>query len=723
MHPLPMIYPANQIERLNKRLKRYFDNIDFRGHDANIEDSSYRKRFREQTTRWLQFTFYDTNKVKAMLDIIDRSKVSKTPIDLPKLEYSETCPFCGKRLRFQAFQGRLQLDSECPFKKGIPPQELELNVPSGELIVANDLRSLFPLFGSEDVNTPFGKRNLSRRQAERGMITLFVGNTCPSVFAFPSGKEPSKFLLGHKPKKLPKGKKKHPIQIAAGVKLTKAAGICTDLWWACFADGAAFDKAIAYFNKLSLEKKGNPVTAENFGITRIPCKPGLYKITDYDDQYPGIHGEGYQAEIKHIGPAKPVKNHILEYQKENHDLDTVLAGLETRWEDYLDSVTSDQDKAQKRKPKSGLPTRENRRWARMLDQMFFTLGGGIDWHKNGWGTSWPVEKRKTGKKAPRAIPLLEGAHSWYPISTYGFIPVLAGIGDPSYGRENVVLNPSFLDGLLNCLCNIAVYGIKTRDGRHRQQKKPLPAWEPDWERVEKINQETIAYVSLQGMLEKEKSRIAETPGGDPQRAAVIQKWEDYLKSKKVRIPTGPVTAGFKNMEMFANLARKEIGKVLPEGKKGTKRRWRIEAEGQTFDFEFEEVLHTIPLPSKNKNKGTFEFELQLNTRVTESPEKEHRYPEWRHIQRERVGIKIETIKDQVKITLTDALTGAMFYHTTSMELAAGTIRRKMGAKLKQIVKKGEADKPFKKAMDSIIADQIRINAEVAKMRKLLIILD
>ncbi len=84
-----------------------------------------------------------------------------------------TCPYCGADNFAPETNGLVvRLSGEpCEFPNGLPPTEWELNVPSGKIVVANDLRRIFPLPEDEefDINTTLGCRQTALAYAANGM--------------------------------------------------------------------------------------------------------------------------------------------------------------------------------------------------------------------------------------------------------------------------------------------------------------------------------------------------------------------------------------------------------------------------------------------------------------------------------------------------------------------------------------------------------------------------
>jgi len=181
-----------------------------------------------------------------------------------------TCAHCGAdNFRIEADGVSLRLSGDpCPWPDEIPANEWELNVPSGRIVVADDLRAQFPLTMGDDlpsVNTIIGCRAVSQSYAAVGLAHGFVGNTCPGVFCLGEDKyEISSFYedeeegsTSSKPKK-------------AAVK--KVASICTDLWWYSICDSDEWKRRTRKFGG----------TLKESGAKTMKVKPGVYRFKHND---------------------------------------------------------------------------------------------------------------------------------------------------------------------------------------------------------------------------------------------------------------------------------------------------------------------------------------------------------------------------------------------------------------------------------------------------------
>ena len=150
----------------------------------------------------------------------DRDDVHRQVMNDPKVPWHyETCNVCGERVGFVISKDQKSLNAitSCAYSDGFPPIKVELKVPSGEIVLFNDLRKFYPV-EKDDINVCAlsGQKAYTELYAKEGMILQFVSNTSPTVFQ-PNAKT---IRIGGTTR--------------AGRK--KLGSICTDLWWYSAAD-------------------------------------------------------------------------------------------------------------------------------------------------------------------------------------------------------------------------------------------------------------------------------------------------------------------------------------------------------------------------------------------------------------------------------------------------------------------------------------------------------
>ncbi|MDP3985267.1 MAG: hypothetical protein Q8P82_00750 [bacterium] len=146
--------------------------------------------------------------------------------------------------------------------------EVELNVPSGQIAVADHLGTAFNIPEEEedsyDMRGPNGKMEITRAVAALGCAHGFVGNTCPSVYQVNEGL----FTIATS------GWERDEIGLAKadGKELSpegkQVASVVTDLWWYSLADAEEFRRRPG-------EKR------EESYVQFFAVKPGVYRVTHF----------------------------------------------------------------------------------------------------------------------------------------------------------------------------------------------------------------------------------------------------------------------------------------------------------------------------------------------------------------------------------------------------------------------------------------------------------
>lgn len=151
----------------------------------------------------------------------------------------ETCGECGAHLH-ATFDGKtVRVAEPCACPEGMPEFSMEIDIPSGKMVFANDLRRFYSdpphdrprgvgLTGSGyDLGTNVGTREESLVWAAAGMGYGYVGNSCPGIYKM----GPNHFVIGRDGYELrDDGDVETPH---AGKRI---GTICTDLWWYSIGD-------------------------------------------------------------------------------------------------------------------------------------------------------------------------------------------------------------------------------------------------------------------------------------------------------------------------------------------------------------------------------------------------------------------------------------------------------------------------------------------------------
>jgi len=440
----------NKITKINSELhfkvaaqlrKTEMADVDLKGHWRNgaafWSFDSFKKRILADMFVWA---------FKSDEDAQDLQKALKTKepmdrwIDLGPCSSSlghEGCSYCGvKRFHMETNGVALRLTGEpCALPNGFEPNEWELNVPSGKILVANDLRRWFPLpEGDGDiqsVNTVIGCRQTAQAYAAVGMSHAFVGNTCPGVFKLADGS----FKIASEPYD------DADEETQAAFEGKRVAGICTDLWWYSLCDSDEFDRRLKKFGGTKKDKS----------IETIDVKPGVYRFRHHDDSsrdHDTSEGETVYATFEWVREADPVKDFLKAWDEVDVNPHAYVQAQVKRWPTLYGAVRNAYRDNENVVPWSEM-TEEQRisSWKRVADHIFFVIGGGTDWHEKGFPRS-SVDPMVPDIEPPS----FRQQNHWYPFSKpYG------GLYEPKY------LAPSFAKLLFRCLESVISFGMAVRD--------------------------------------------------------------------------------------------------------------------------------------------------------------------------------------------------------------------------------------------------------------------
>lgn len=331
-----------------------------------------------------------------ILQAIREGKRLDTPIVLSRRMGSMglRCPNCDEKLGLGFNGERFSVVSEkpCPSPNGLVT-EFELNVPSGRLIVENDLRDLFPFFEDYNINTPFGRHLQSLEAATTGLAYGYVGNSSPGVY-----RTGDRFVIGSYEDEIWDGKSHNtnPKPCSWGEKV---AGICTDLWWYSICDGDEFDRRVG-------AEKNYPTDPP------VEVRPGVYRFR----QESGRKSKRKFATFEWVREPDPVKD-FSNLEKE-HTATEVLLQSCIDWPTlYLPGL-----------PKGGYDDRmawgdldreqKTLALASAANHIMCTLGNGIDWSKTGNPRTKVTAEVAQAAAEFGEVPLFDFQHRWYPISSW-----------------------------------------------------------------------------------------------------------------------------------------------------------------------------------------------------------------------------------------------------------------------------------------------------------------
>lgn len=246
------------------------------------------------------------------------------------------CHECGEKPVFESNGQEVRVREACPYPNGMPPVVWDLNVPSGKIVVANDLRPIFPNpYGSHDLGTQQGLTKECLNYVKLGMSHAFVGNSCPSVYD--CGNDIYRVAS---PEDFDK-------------KDDSLATIVTDLWWYSMCD----------YDEYALRCKHFKVKKKDFHAKFLKVKPGVYRFIHY-----GVSDEpGHiYSTFEWVRDPDPKVDFLKEYR----DLKVTPSSFVHALSKSYPSLYKDQH---------GDPS-----WVGVARTLFCSYGNGIEWHEKGF---------------------------------------------------------------------------------------------------------------------------------------------------------------------------------------------------------------------------------------------------------------------------------------------------------------------------------------------------
>jgi hypothetical protein len=176
--------------------------------------------------------------------------------------------------------------SVCNFSEGFPEYSIEIDIPSGKMVLYNDLRQWFEPFEKEpykknrykreySASSLIGQQNSSKVYEEDKSVYLQIGNCACIMYQTDDSKE--KFMVGDYGA-FDDIDAEDTTDWPSNYK--QVGNVCTDLWAYCVADLDEFEKR-AGEDEL-IHKKDNNYTMDSrdcADVYVVECKPGRYKFT------------------------------------------------------------------------------------------------------------------------------------------------------------------------------------------------------------------------------------------------------------------------------------------------------------------------------------------------------------------------------------------------------------------------------------------------------------
>lgn len=414
----------------------------------------------ETCREWLQHIvkeafllgFQPPNQVKQLIRAVKKGKPLNEPLPLPWFFDLVVCPYCGQRLRL-GFNGRglVVLNDSCPYPDGLVT-EWELNVPSGKILVANDLREWFPISEKHNINVFLGCHLTTLAYAGIGMSHGFVRNTWPSVYW-----EETRFVIGNYHEELWDGEdmveNPEPCPWEASV-----ADICTDLWWYSICDSDEFERRREHYTPSVAMKD----LLEQ--ITVVDVRPGVYRFR----QEQGIDRDAgivKHATFEWVREPDPVRDYLKEEREKSCSAVEALIEACLSWPTVYLGLSSLDPKAEDRanvfKVWQAMGAEERMHaMARAADHYMCVIGSGVEWHEKGFPRNTISEDAKSLAAEFDEVPAFVGQMHWYPISAgYGGLCLGAGVrGEYTRDQAPLHLAPDFVKLALNICQNAIRFG-------------------------------------------------------------------------------------------------------------------------------------------------------------------------------------------------------------------------------------------------------------------------
>ena len=437
--------PRDLLEEVKKIIgKASFDWLGHWRNGTRIGESMDRVRDH------LFIRLYTMNKAHA--EELVRAGQSEAPLDqwipLPggSLCVHDDCYLCGEgdfELETNGQVIRL-VGKPCEYPEGLPLTEWELNVPSGKLVVANNLLEIFPLPEGDEfnVNMAIEKRRSSLTYAANGLAFGAVGNTCPSVYRCKDGT----YKIANEP---------HDDDDTKPVfEGERVAHISTTLWWYSICDHDEFVRRCERFG----------ADADDFEIDVVDVVPGVYRFR-HDDRARDGYGEIVHARFERVRDPDPVKDFIALYENVEINPNALVQAKVERWPTLYGKVLSDHPANWELPvPWSEMGEEDRiRSWQRVADQVFCTLGGGIEWHEKGFPLS-TVDPSVPDVEPPA----FRKQYNWYPFSERYAALLTMGSLSPSFAK----LAFRVLESIISFGTRVSSHG-ETRDVVHVRERMIL----------------------------------------------------------------------------------------------------------------------------------------------------------------------------------------------------------------------------------------------------------
>lgn len=331
------------------------------------------------------------------------------------------CAMCGERPVLVTDGQQAWAAEPCPYPHGMTIG-VELNVPSGVLVVANYLSPAFEVSAAYNIDTVVGCSQHARAMAQIGCAHFSVGNSCPGVYR-----------TGPRTLTVARCGEDH-----AGAPVVpdgeRVAGIVTDAFSYAMADRDEFHRRVR--------------RRAAYDVAYVCVEPGVWRFTHHaHDRTTGDRDDFTTSytftTITWVRPPDPVRDYRAGVRARDCTAGQVIADTIARWPSRYGGEDGVRLVAQR---------------------LFFSLEHGAVWHENGFPQFDPDMDPAI---VPVPIPTFDARYRWPSLTELSPLSRTAGI---SRMLTRIPLNLSFVALARNILTCIVQHGSDApclRSGRRR----------------------------------------------------------------------------------------------------------------------------------------------------------------------------------------------------------------------------------------------------------------
>lgn len=273
-------------ETLSNRIENGEITLELNGHYPYYSEEQAIKELLTVNLFMVMFDFekFSDKAIYSLEKIINNEESIEIP--LFKANSLNSCRHCDQEHIFYFNGNKIWIKEDClddsPFTVSIP-------VPSGKLVIANDLREYFSS-PDANVNTFSGLKFETEEYSKEYMFFSNVGNTSPS-FAFKESNKNNKDFLefGNWQTEVYNSETKTFTDIDNYHSNNILGSVCTDLWWFCAIDYDILKEKYKQLNKLKefedLIKKETVIDVKKGWYDCTSFYPSNYKEYNYDNDF------------------------------------------------------------------------------------------------------------------------------------------------------------------------------------------------------------------------------------------------------------------------------------------------------------------------------------------------------------------------------------------------------------------------------------------------------